>query len=91
MQPKQSLNISQDVLDELNERLSHSSAEDRVSWAVETLGEGAVMTTSFGVQSAVMLHLGTSLTLTLTRSCWIVTHSNTIPPLLLPNSDFFCY
>ena len=37
--------------------LEHASAEERVRWAIETFGDGLVMTTSFGIQSAVMLHL----------------------------------
>ncbi len=41
--------------------LESASAEDRISWAFETHGEGLVMTTSFGVHSAVMLHLVTRL------------------------------
>lgn len=36
------------------------SAVDRVRWAHETYGDQLVLTTSFGVQSAVMLHLVTS-------------------------------
>lgn len=39
--------------------LEKASAEDRVKWAVEQFGEGLVMTTSFGIQAAVMLHLVT--------------------------------
>jgi phosphoadenosine phosphosulfate reductase len=39
--------------------LETASAEDRVRWTVETYGDGLVMTTSFGIQSAVMLHLVT--------------------------------
>ena len=39
--------------------LEKASAEDRVKWAVEQYGEGLVMTTSFGIQAAVMLHLVT--------------------------------
>ncbi len=39
--------------------LDKASAEERVRWAVETFGEGLVMTTSFGIQAAVMLHLVT--------------------------------
>lgn len=35
------------------------SAQDRVRWAVDTYGQGLVLTTSFGVQAAVMLHLVT--------------------------------
>jgi len=36
------------------------SAEGRVRWAVEEFGDGLVLSTSFGVQAAVMLHLATS-------------------------------
>lgn len=39
--------------------LDKASAEERVRWAVETFGDGLVMTTSFGIQAAVMLHLVT--------------------------------
>lgn len=39
--------------------LEQGSAEERVRWAVEAFGERLVMTTSFGIQSAVMLHLVT--------------------------------
>jgi phosphoadenosine phosphosulfate reductase len=39
--------------------LEHATAEERVRWAIETFGEGLVLSTSFGIQSAVMLHLVT--------------------------------
>ncbi len=39
--------------------LEKASAEQRVRWALEAHGERLVMTTSFGIQSAVMLHLVT--------------------------------
>lgn len=39
--------------------LEEQSAHARVQWAVEKFGERLVMTTSFGAQSAVMLHLAT--------------------------------
>jgi phosphoadenosine phosphosulfate reductase len=39
--------------------LEQATAEERVRWAIETFGDGLVMTTSFGIQSAVMLHLAT--------------------------------
>jgi len=39
--------------------LEKATAEDRVRWAVNAYGRGLVMTTSFGIQSAVMLHLVT--------------------------------
>jgi phosphoadenosine phosphosulfate reductase len=42
---------------ELN--LEKATAQERVKWAVETYGEGLVLTTSFGIQAAVMLHLVT--------------------------------
>jgi phosphoadenosine phosphosulfate reductase len=41
--------------------LEAASAEQRVRWAVETFGDGLVLTTSFGIQSAVMLHLVTQI------------------------------
>jgi len=41
--------------------LEIASATERVRWAHETYGEQLVLTTSFGVQSAVMLHLVTTL------------------------------
>jgi phosphoadenosine phosphosulfate reductase len=39
--------------------LENAAAEERVRWAVESFGARLVMTTSFGIQSAVMLHLVT--------------------------------
>jgi phosphoadenosine phosphosulfate reductase len=39
--------------------LETATAEERVRWAVETYGDGLVLTTSFGIQAAVMLHLVT--------------------------------
>ncbi|MFT3780997.1 MAG: phosphoadenylyl-sulfate reductase [Nibricoccus sp.] len=39
--------------------LEKATAEERVRWAVETYGDGLVLTTSFGIQAAVMLHLVT--------------------------------
>ncbi len=39
--------------------LEKASAEERVRWAVEKFGDGLVLTTSFGIQAAVMLHLVT--------------------------------
>jgi phosphoadenosine phosphosulfate reductase len=40
--------------------LENASAVDRVRWAYEQYGDKLVLTTSFGIQSAVMLHLVTS-------------------------------
>jgi phosphoadenosine phosphosulfate reductase len=42
-----------------SERLERLSADDRVRWAIETFGDRLVMSTSFGIQSAVTLHLVT--------------------------------
>ena len=39
--------------------LEKSTAQDRVKWALDQFGDGLVLTTSFGIQSAVMLHLVT--------------------------------
>lgn len=41
--------------------LESVSAQDRVKWAVDTFGDGLVLTTSFGIQAAVMLHLVTQI------------------------------
>lgn len=46
-----------DDLQALNARLEAASAHDRVAWAAEQYGEGLVMSTSFGVQAAVLLHI----------------------------------
>src|SRR5208283_6151025 len=40
-------------------RLSDASAQERVRWAAERFGDSLVVSTSFGAQSAVMLHLVT--------------------------------
>lgn len=41
--------------------LESASADERVQWAVDTFGDGLILTTSFGIQAAVMLHLVTRL------------------------------
>lgn len=41
----------------LNASMEGKRAEERMEWALERYGKGLVMSTSFGVQSAVMLHL----------------------------------
>jgi len=47
------------TLDLSPEQLEQASAADRVRWAEAKFGRGLVLTTSFGIQSAVMLHLVT--------------------------------
>ncbi len=46
-------------LELVNKDLSNASASETIEWAVDTFGERLVMSTSFGIQSAVMLHLVT--------------------------------
>ncbi len=45
----------------INLELTFKSAADRVRWALATFGDSLVMSTSFGAQAAVMLHLVTRL------------------------------
>ncbi len=46
-------------LDSLNARLEALSAEARMVWAVERFGERLVLSSSFGAQAAVCLHMAT--------------------------------
>ena len=48
-------------LTELNATYSDASAQTLIQWGLETFGSSMVMSTSFGIQSAVMLHLVTSI------------------------------
>jgi len=43
----------------VNHALTSQSSKERIEWAVEHFGDKLVLTTSFGIQSAVMLHLAT--------------------------------
>lgn len=45
------------ALAEINTKLEKLSAEERVSWALENLPGEAVLSSSFGIQAAVSLHL----------------------------------
>lgn len=47
------------ALTEINRDLSDATATEVIQWAAHTLGEGLVLSTSFGIQAAVMLHLVT--------------------------------
>jgi len=47
-------------LDRLNRKLEGLSAEHRVEWALHYLPANHIMTSSFGIQGALMLHLVTS-------------------------------
>lgn len=57
-QPKQGENFDLD-LEAINQQFAQAKSEEIVAWADETFGEGLVMSTSFGIQAAVMLHLVT--------------------------------
>ncbi len=46
-------------INELNQHLTKTSAREAIDWAASQFGNELVMTTSFGIQSAVMLHLAT--------------------------------
>lgn len=48
-------------LETLNHQFSSTDTTNIVKWAAETFGDGLVMSTSFGIQSAVMLHLVTQI------------------------------
>ncbi|RYV03760.1 phosphoadenosine phosphosulfate reductase [Shewanella sp. OPT22] len=52
-----SKNEQRQGLVELNDKLAVISAEDRIAWALYHLPEQAIVSSSFGIQSAVMLHL----------------------------------
>ncbi|HEY4555556.1 MAG TPA: phosphoadenylyl-sulfate reductase [Lysobacter sp.] len=47
------------ALAELNDWLGRQSAEDRVAWSLENLSGGHALSSSFGAQAAVSLHLAT--------------------------------
>jgi phosphoadenosine phosphosulfate reductase len=53
------ISVPQLDLDQVNQELADVTAAELVQWAAETFTEGLVMSTSFGIQSAVMLHLVT--------------------------------
>ncbi|MEL6130863.1 MAG: phosphoadenylyl-sulfate reductase, partial [Cyanobacteria bacterium J06628_4] len=49
-------------LEALNQTLGGMDAAEFVAWSADTFGDALVMSTSFGIQSAVMLHLVTQVT-----------------------------
>lgn len=52
-----SLSTTQAQLDQINAELEKMSAQERIAWAVENLPDNHIVSSSFGAQSAVMLHL----------------------------------
>lgn len=55
------LNQPQLDLEQLNEQFADADAKEVIKWAADTFDDGLVMSTSFGIQSAAMLHLVTSI------------------------------
>ena len=55
------INRPQLDLVELNQELKDVEAQKLVQWSADTFGNDLVMSTSFGIQAAVMLHLVTSI------------------------------
>lgn len=52
---------SETDIEEVNQRFTNADAIQIVTWAIETFGDRLVMTTSFGIHSAVMLHMVTQI------------------------------
>jgi phosphoadenosine phosphosulfate reductase len=48
-------------LDEVNQQFTHANAVEIIKWAADTFGDGLAMTTSFGIHSAVTLHMVTQI------------------------------
>lgn len=48
-------------MSEVNQRFAKADAVQIVKWADDTFGDGLVMSTSFGIHSAVMLHMVTQI------------------------------
>ena len=48
-------------LEAINKQMAEADSSAIIHWSADTFGDGLVMSTSFGIQSAVMLHLVTSI------------------------------
>ena len=51
------MNLSDEELSEFDIEMKALSAQERIAWARERFGAGVVLSTSFGLQSSVMLNL----------------------------------
>ena len=51
------MSIDDKAIPGINNELNSLSAEERIAWAWEKFGAGLVLSTSFGLQSGVMLDL----------------------------------
>lgn len=54
-------NAQETDLVEINQQLEQADAEARIEWGLQHLPDSQVLSSSFGIQSAVMLHLITSI------------------------------
>jgi len=59
-------------LDAARALLAPLSAQERLSWAQNTFGAGFALTTSFGIQSAVLLHMASELTANIGRPITVI-------------------
>ncbi len=57
---RQGSSVNNTSLDEINRQLENFSAQQRIRWVFKHLPLNQVLSSSFGIQSAVMLHLVTS-------------------------------
>ncbi|MBV8780694.1 MAG: phosphoadenosine phosphosulfate reductase family protein, partial [Phycisphaerae bacterium] len=48
-------------VEELNARFENGTAQQVVAWSIEHFGRGIVMSSSFGAESALLIHLATQL------------------------------
>ena len=55
--PDTLVSFSKETLSQINSELETMSAQQRVNWALENLQDSFMVSSSFGAQSAVMLHL----------------------------------
>ncbi len=53
------MQFSPQELREADQKLEAMTAPERIHWAADTFGNNLMLSTSFGIQSAVMLHLAT--------------------------------
>ena len=51
------LDISKEDLADINEMLEQMTAQERIAWALDNLPDTHIVSSSFGAQSAVMLHM----------------------------------
>ena len=55
------ISFSKNKLSEINQKLEKMTAQQRFSWAFENMSGDFALSSSFGVQSAVSLHMATKI------------------------------